>query len=77
MKTTEGYKYLVKIPGVRSGKTIVEGTRIGVHDVVVFIKFPRICSRLHGVGLDEPVIALLFEFKGEFLAARLDDASVP
>ena len=37
MKTTEGYKYLVKIPGVRSGKTIVEGTRIGVHDVVGLI----------------------------------------
>jgi uncharacterized protein (DUF433 family) len=37
MKTTEGYKYLVKIPGVRSGRTIVEGTRIGVHDVVGLI----------------------------------------
>jgi len=34
MKTSEGYKYLVKIPGIRSGRTIVEGTRIGVHDVV-------------------------------------------
>ena len=34
MKTTEGYKYLVRIPGVRSGNTIVEGTRIGAHDVV-------------------------------------------
>lgn len=27
-------RYLTKIPGVRSGRTIVEGTRIGVHDVV-------------------------------------------
>ena len=34
MKTNEGYKYLVRIPGVRSGNAIVEGTRIGVHDVV-------------------------------------------
>ena len=28
------YRYLVKLPGVCQGKTIVEGTRIGVHDVV-------------------------------------------
>jgi uncharacterized protein (DUF433 family) len=31
------YRYLVNIPGVCSGRTIVEGTRIGVHDVVGFI----------------------------------------
>ena len=37
MKTTEGYKYLVRISGVRSGNAIVEGTRIGVHDVVGLI----------------------------------------
>ena len=28
------YRYIVKTPGVRSGHPIVEGTRIGVHDVV-------------------------------------------
>jgi hypothetical protein len=28
------YRYLVNLPGVCQGKTIVEGTRIGVHDVV-------------------------------------------
>ncbi len=28
------YRYLTKIPGIRSGRTIIEGTRIGVHDVV-------------------------------------------
>ena len=37
MKTTEGYKYLARISGVRSGNAIVEGTRIGVHDVVGLI----------------------------------------
>jgi uncharacterized protein (DUF433 family) len=31
------YRYLTNIPGVRSGRTIVEGTRIGVHDVVALI----------------------------------------
>jgi uncharacterized protein (DUF433 family) len=28
------YQYLTSIPGVRAGHTIVEGTRIGVHDVI-------------------------------------------
>ena len=28
------YRYLVNLPSVCQGKTIVEGTRIGVHDVV-------------------------------------------
>ena len=31
------YRYLVKVPGVCQGRTIVEGTRIGVHDVVGLI----------------------------------------
>jgi uncharacterized protein (DUF433 family) len=30
---TTSYRYLVNVPGVCGGKTIVEGTRIGVHDV--------------------------------------------
>jgi uncharacterized protein (DUF433 family) len=28
------YRYLVNVPGVCGGRTIIEGTRIGVHDVV-------------------------------------------
>jgi uncharacterized protein (DUF433 family) len=32
-----GYRYLVNLPGVRGGNTIVDGTRIGVHDVVGLI----------------------------------------
>lgn len=28
------YRYLIQVPGVRGGNTIVEGTRIAVHDVV-------------------------------------------
>ena len=31
------YRYLTSIPGVRSGRTIIEGTRIGVHDVIALI----------------------------------------
>ena len=28
------YRYLVNLPGVCQGKTIIEGTRIGAHDVI-------------------------------------------
>jgi len=31
------YRYLVNVPGVCGGETIIEGTRIGVHDVVGLI----------------------------------------
>jgi len=31
------YRYLIQIPNVCSGDTIVEGTRVGVHDVVALI----------------------------------------
>ena len=31
------YQYLTRIPGVCSGRTIIEGTRIGVHDAVGLI----------------------------------------
>ncbi len=32
------YRYIVQRAGVRSGHASVEGTRIGVHDVVAMIK---------------------------------------
>jgi type III restriction enzyme len=32
------YRYIVQRRGVRSGRPIVEGTRIGVHDVVAMTK---------------------------------------
>jgi uncharacterized protein (DUF433 family) len=31
---SESYRYIVRLPGVRGGNASVEGTRIGVHDVV-------------------------------------------
>ena len=34
---TNSYRYLTRIAGVRGGNAIVEGTRIGVHDVVGLI----------------------------------------
>ena len=31
------YRYLIRIPGVCAGHTIIEGTRVGVNDVVALI----------------------------------------
>lgn len=31
---SEGYRYIVRSTGVRGGNAIVEGTRIGIHDVI-------------------------------------------
>ena len=32
------YRYIVRRSGVRSGHAVIEGTRIGVHDVVAMIR---------------------------------------
>jgi uncharacterized protein (DUF433 family) len=37
MEPTTAYRYLVKLPGVCSGRTVVAETRIAVHDVVGLI----------------------------------------
>ena len=33
-RTSEAYRYIIRSPGLRSGNPVVEGTRIGVHDVI-------------------------------------------
>jgi uncharacterized protein (DUF433 family) len=44
------YRYIVQRAGIRSGHPIVEGTRIGVHDVVALSKT--------GASVDEVVKSL-------------------
>jgi uncharacterized protein (DUF433 family) len=44
------YRYIVRRAGVRSGHAMVEGTRIGVHDVVAMTKT--------GASVDEVVASL-------------------
>ena len=41
------YRYITAVDGVRSGRPIVEGTRIGVHDVAGMV--------LSGAGIDDVV----------------------
>ncbi len=47
MSAEVGYRYITRLPNGRSGAPIVEGTRIGVHDVVGLI--------LNGATVDEVV----------------------
>ena len=44
---SQTYRYIISLPGVRSGHPIIEGTRIGVHDVLGVI--------LNGSSIDEAV----------------------
>lgn len=44
------YRYLVNLPGVRGGNTIVQDTRIGVHDVAGLV--------VNGAGVDDVVRSL-------------------
>lgn len=41
------YRYLTRVPGIRSGRTIIAGTRLGVHDVVGLI--------VNGASVDDAV----------------------
>jgi len=33
-----GYRYITRQPGVRGGHAIIEGTRVGVHDVISLLQ---------------------------------------
>ncbi len=46
----QSYRYITAIEGVRSGRPIVESTRIGVHDVAGMI--------LNGASIDDVVRSL-------------------
>jgi uncharacterized protein (DUF433 family) len=35
---SETYRYIVRVPGLRSGNAVVEGTRIAVHDVIALLQ---------------------------------------
>lgn len=32
--TETGYRYITRQPGVRGGRAVIAGTRIGVHDII-------------------------------------------
>ena len=68
------YRYLTTAPGVRSGRTIIEGTRIGVHDVVgLFVhsgSVDEVCRSFPGVTRAQVYECLAFY---EDHRAEIDD----
>ena len=44
---SQTYRYIMTLPGVRSGHPIIEGTRIGVHDVMSVM--------LNGSSIDDTI----------------------
>jgi len=41
------YRYITEIPGIRSGRPVIEGTRIAVHDIVGLV--------LNGSSVDDVI----------------------
>ena len=37
-RTSQQYRYIITPPKARSGQAVIEGTRIGVHDVVGLLR---------------------------------------
>ena len=50
MTTATSYRYITRTDGIRSGHAIIEGTRIGVHDIVGMV--------LNGSSVDDVVRSL-------------------
>ena len=47
METATNYRYIVKTEGVRGDSARIEGTRIGVHDVVAYFLLGRDIDGIH------------------------------
>lgn len=52
METATNYRYIVKSEGIRGGSARIEGTRIGVHDVVAYFLLGRDVEGIHNAFPD-------------------------
>lgn len=57
----QGYRYIVRTAGVRSGSATVEGTRIGVHDVIGLLQNGETVDSLRENCFPELSRAQIFE----------------
>ena len=57
----EGYRYITRKPGVRSGNAIIENTRIGVHDVIGLLQNGETVDSVVGVCFPNVTKAQIFE----------------
>lgn len=59
--TATAYRYITHQPGVRSGHAIIQGTRIGVHDVVGLLENGETVDTLVGRCFPNLTRAQVFE----------------
>jgi uncharacterized protein (DUF433 family) len=58
---SETYRYITRLPGVRGGSPIVEGTRIGVHDVIGLLQNGETVDTLTSKCLPQLTRAQVYE----------------
>ncbi|MBI2206575.1 MAG: DUF433 domain-containing protein [Candidatus Rokubacteria bacterium] len=62
MSTIEpSYRYIVRTPGVRGGRARVDGTRIGVHDVIGLLQNGETIDSLIANGFPDLTRAQVYE----------------
>jgi len=59
--TATGYRYITTTPGVRGGRGRVEGTRIGVHDVVGLLQQGETVDSLIATSFPDLTRAQVYE----------------
>jgi uncharacterized protein (DUF433 family) len=60
-KVTEGYRYITRQSGVRGGNAIIEGSRIGVHDVIGLLQNGETVNSIIASCFPELTRAQIFE----------------
>ncbi|MGH9664939.1 MAG: DUF433 domain-containing protein [Bryobacteraceae bacterium] len=60
-RIAERYRYIVRSPGLRSGNPVVEGTRIGVHDVIGLLQNGETVDALTGKCFPQLTRAQVYE----------------
>ena len=60
-ETSQSYRYIVRSPDVRGGHARVEGTRIGVHDVIGLLQNGETVDSLVGTCLPMLTRAQVYE----------------
>jgi uncharacterized protein (DUF433 family) len=57
----ESYRYITRKPGVRGGNAIIEGTRIGVHDVISLLQNGETVDSIPGTCFPSLTKAQVYE----------------
>ena len=83
MVSATGYRHIVSTPGIRAGHPHLEGTRIGVHDVVAYhllgCSVEEICDRFPDLGRAQVYECLAYyeDHRAEFESLALEQSRHP